>query len=149
MNTCAALGLWKPSSLAWCERSCCWYTHNIYIIYTSYYFLTTHTNVVCLHARAHTHTHEHVHLFIHALGTKGITWTLVGHSERRTKYGEKDEDCAEKARPCGACQPRARELCFMFRRASPQKPTGVSVLLFSFFYITFLGKTGNPVKHPD
>ncbi|CAJ1400147.1 unnamed protein product [Effrenium voratum] len=30
----------------------------------------------------------------------GITWTLVGHSERRTKYGEKDEDCAEKVAKC-------------------------------------------------
>lgn len=28
---------------------------------------------------------------------QGLTWTLIGHSERRTKYGETDADVAEKA----------------------------------------------------
>merc|ERR1719401_690083 len=31
----------------------------------------------------------------------GIKWTLIGHSERRTKYGETDADTAEKV---GRCQ---------------------------------------------
>ena len=29
--------------------------------------------------------------------SEGIKWTLIGHSERRTKYGETDADVAEKA----------------------------------------------------
>lgn len=29
--------------------------------------------------------------------SEGIKWTLIGHSERRTKYGETDADIAEKA----------------------------------------------------
>eukprot|EP00933_Yihiella_yeosuensis_P066058 TRINITY_DN7013_c0_g1_i1.p1 TRINITY_DN7013_c0_g1~~TRINITY_DN7013_c0_g1_i1.p1 ORF type:complete len:716 (+),score=230.92 TRINITY_DN7013_c0_g1_i1:89-2236(+) len=29
-----------------------------------------------------------------------IDWTLIGHSERRTKYGETDEDTAEKVAKC-------------------------------------------------
>ena len=28
---------------------------------------------------------------------QNIKWTLIGHSERRTKYGETDADVAEKA----------------------------------------------------
>lgn len=30
----------------------------------------------------------------------GLSWTLVGHSERRSKYGETDEDTAEKIAKC-------------------------------------------------
>jgi len=30
----------------------------------------------------------------------GLSWTLIGHSERRTKYGETDEDTAEKMAKC-------------------------------------------------
>jgi len=30
----------------------------------------------------------------------GLTWTIIGHSERRTKYGETDADTAEKVARC-------------------------------------------------
>jgi len=30
----------------------------------------------------------------------GVKWTLIGHSERRTKYGETDADTAEKVQKC-------------------------------------------------
>jgi len=33
----------------------------------------------------------------------GIKWTLIGHSERRTKYGETDADVAEKVAKCQDC----------------------------------------------
>jgi len=33
----------------------------------------------------------------------GIKWTLIGHSERRTKYGETDADIAEKVAKCQDC----------------------------------------------
>jgi len=32
----------------------------------------------------------------------GVSWTLIGHSERRTKYGETDADTAEKVAKCQA-----------------------------------------------
>lgn len=34
---------------------------------------------------------------IASFSSEGIKWTLIGHSERRTKYGETDADVAEKA----------------------------------------------------
>merc|ERR1719410_2463348 len=30
----------------------------------------------------------------------GVSWTLIGHSERRSKYGETDEDTALKVEKC-------------------------------------------------
>jgi len=35
-----------------------------------------------------------------SLGDMGISWTLIGHSERRTKYGETDADTADKVARC-------------------------------------------------
>merc|ERR1719197_581680 len=35
-----------------------------------------------------------------ALVDMGISWTLIGHSERRSKYGETDADTAEKVEKC-------------------------------------------------
>ncbi|CAE7430164.1 UGP1 [Symbiodinium sp. CCMP2592] len=42
-------------------------------------------------------------MFLHTAGVnkaKNISWTLIGHSERRTKYGETDADVAEKVAKC-------------------------------------------------
>jgi len=36
------------------------------------------------------------------LSDMGIGWTLIGHSERRAKYGETDADTAEKVEKCQA-----------------------------------------------
>lgn len=38
-------------------------------------------------------SYEYLAVFL----SQGIKWTLIGHSERRTKYGETDADVAEKA----------------------------------------------------
>merc|ERR1719460_2264396 len=53
----------------------------------------------------------------------GFEWTLVGHSERRTRYGETDADCAEKV---ALCQQHGLKVMFCIGESLEEREKGVT-----------------------